>query len=546
MAAITSNSSSIGADLVLRGGVINTLDRKRPTVEALAAQGDRISFVGSDSEIEKYISPSTKVIELSGRAVVPGFIEGHAHFIGLGESLMQLDFSGATNFDQIAELVASEAAGLQPGQWIRGHGWHQEKWDRAPEHSIDGLPSNKLLNEAAPNNPVFLVHASGHSGLANSAAIEAAGVGADGSCSPGGIFNEEAMQVIQRAIQAARTLRGQREIDSCRLRAIELATSECLSKGITSFQDAGADFEEIDFYRRLTDDGKLRLRLWVMISENNAALEENAGRYLITSQAGACLTVRAIKRYADGALGTHGAWLLEPYADLPASRGTNTTPVEEIARTAELAYKLGFQLCTHAIGDRACREVLDVYKRILPESPKALDPRWRIEHAQHLSLEDIPRYGRLGITASIQGVQCVSDAAWVKKRLGEKRCREGAYAWRSLLDSGALLINGSDAPVEDLNPLAGFHALVTRKSKDGTIFFPAQCLTRSEALRACTLSAARAAFEENDKGSLTPGKLADMVVLSDDIMSIAEDLILQTKVVLTILGGRIVYRAVCE
>ncbi|HUU01392.1 MAG TPA: amidohydrolase [Myxococcota bacterium] len=536
-----SSSSSIGADLVLRGGVIITLDPARPTTEALAVRGDRITALGGSDEIEKYISSATTMIDLAGRLVVPGFIEGHAHFMGLGESLMQLDLAAVRNFDEIAELVFQEAAGLQPGQWIQGHGWHQEKWERTPEPSVDGIPCNPRLNEAAPHNPVFLVHASGHMGLANAAAIETAGVD-----SADGIFREEAMQAIFGAIQASRRSLNKQESDAHHQRAAKLALRECLSKGITSFQDAGSSFEEIEFFKRLAEKDLLGLRLWVMISEDNPALEENLELYRIVSGGNKHLSVRAIKRHADGALGTHGAWLIEPYADLPASRGMNTTPLEEIARTARLAHEHGFQLCTHAIGDRACREVLDVYEKIFSQNPQANDLRWRIEHAQHLSALDVPRFARLGVTASMQGVHCVSDAPWVRKRLGEPRAREGAYAWRSLLDSGALLTNGSDAPVENVDPVAGFHALVTRRTRDGNVFFPQQRLTRSEALRACTLSAARAAFEENDKGSLEPGKLADMVILSHDIMSVPEDQILQTRIMLTILGGRVVYRAGSE
>ena len=542
MAATTpSGSSSFGADLVLHGGVIITLDPARPTVEALAVRGDRITALGGSDEIEEFISSATNVIDLAGRLVIPGLIEGHGHFMGLGESLMQLDLAGVSDFDEIAELVAQEAAGLDPGEWIRGHGWHQERWASTPQPSINGIPCNPRLNEAAPRNPVFLVHASGHMGLANAAAIEAAGVD-----SADGIFREETMQAIFGAIQASRRSQNKPESDAHHQRAAKLAVRECLSKGITSFQNAGSSFEEIEFFKRLIEKDLLGLRLWVMISEDNHVLEENLERYRIVDHGNKHLTVRAIKRHADGALGTHCAWLIEPYADLPASRGMNTTPLEEIARTARLAHEHGFQLCTHAIGDRACREVLDLYERIFSKQPAAKDLRWRIEHAQHLSARDVPRFARLGVTASMQGVHCVSDAPWVRKRLGDKRAREGAYAWRSLLDSGALLINGSDAPVENVDPVAGFHALVTRRTREGDVIFPQQRLTRLEALRACTLSAARAAFEENDKGSLEPGKLADMVVLSHDIMSVPEDQIMQARVTLTILGGRVVYRAGCE
>jgi predicted amidohydrolase YtcJ len=244
----------------------------------------------------------------------------------------------------------------------------------------------------------------------------------------------------------------------------------------------------------------------------------------------------------DGALGAHGAWLLEPYSDLPASTGLNTTPVEEIKETARLAIENGFQLCTHAIGDRANREILDIYEEAFSAHPDKKDLRWRVEHAQHLSPSDIPRFGRLGIIPSMQGVHCTSDGPWVIKKLGENRAREGAYVWRDLIKGGAVICNGTDSPVEDINPIPCFYATVSRKMKDGTVFFPDQRLSREEALRTYTLNGAYASFQEDLLGSLQPGKLADITVLSQDIMTVPEDDILKTKVVMTIVGGRVLYQ----
>jgi predicted amidohydrolase YtcJ len=323
--------------------------------------------------------------------------------------------------------------------------------------------------------------------------------------------------------------------------AIRLATEECLSHGVTTFHDAGESFGTIDRFKQLAARGELAVRLCVMIGESNDALAERLPEYRIVGFGNHHLTVRAIKRFIDGALGVHGAWLLEPYDDLPESRGLNTTPVDSIRRTARLAAEHGFQLCVHAIGDRANRVTLDVFEEVFKEHPAKTDLRWRIEHAQHLDPADVPRFERLEVIASMQGVHATSDAPFVVERLGTERARTGAYAWRTLLESGAVISNGTDAPVEDVDPIQCFYASVTRRLADGTTFFPEQRMTRREALRSYTIDAAYAAFEEDLKGSLTPGKLADVVVLSHDIMTVPEKEILQTRVLYTIVGGKVLY-----
>ncbi|MHC5080862.1 MAG: amidohydrolase, partial [Planctomycetota bacterium] len=314
---------------------------------------------------------------------------------------------------------------------------------------------------------------------------------------------------------------------------------ECLSKGITSFQDAGASFTSIDFFKSLAEEGKLKIRLWVMISESNARLERSLSRYRIVGMGNHHLTVRAVKRLIDGALGSHGAWLLEPYTDLPGSRGLNTTSLDTMRQTARIAVENGFQLCTHAIGDRANREVLNVYEEAFKAHSDKKDLRWRIEHAQHIHPVDIPRFQKLGVIASMQGIHCTSDGPWVIKRIGEKRAKEGAYVWQKLMKSGALVINGTDAPVENVDPLANFYASVTRRLPDGTVFFGDQCMSRVEALRAATISCAKAAFEEDLKGSITVGKLADITVLSKDILTVPDEEIRKTRVLYTIVGGKV-------
>jgi predicted amidohydrolase YtcJ len=325
-------------------------------------------------------------------------------------------------------------------------------------------------------------------------------------------------------------------------RQAQIASEEALSKGVTSFHDAGVDFETVDLYRRLVDEGALGVRLYVMIRQPNDRLAQHLDEYRLVNYGDHRLTVRAIKVSVDGALGPHGAWLLEPYRDLPSSTGLNTSPIDALHETARLAIERGFQLCVHAIGDRANREVLDVYEQAFEEHPEAEDLRWRVEHAQHLHVADVPRFGELAVIAAMQGVHATSDGPWVIPRLGEQRAREGAYVWRDLWDTGAIISNGTDAPVEDVDPIASYYATVSRELADGTVFYPDQRLTRMEALETYTINGAYAAFEEEIKGSLTPGKLADVTVLSRDILTIPEEDIPDTEVLYTIVGGRVVYR----
>jgi predicted amidohydrolase YtcJ len=363
----------------------------------------------------------------------------------------------------------------------------------------------------------------------------------DSSGEPTGLLRETAETLAEIAHERAQEALTAAQRDALVRREIELADRECLSKGITSFQDAGSDFETIDRLRAMAEEGKIGVRLWVMIREENELLGPRLAAYRMIGAADRHLTVRAIKRAVDGALGAHGAWLLEPYHDQPDSTGHNTSSLESLEETARLAIENDFQLCVHAIGDRANREMLDLYQRTFEAHPDKSGLRWRIEHAQHLSAEDIPRFAELGVLASMQGIHCTSDAPWVPVRLGPSRAEEGAYVWRKLIDSGARISNGTDAPVEDVDPIGSFHATVTRRPAGGEPFFPGQALTRMEALESYTIHAAHAAFEEEIKGSLTPGKLADIVVLSRDILTVPEDRITDTEVVYTIVGGKVMY-----
>ena len=550
MAGGRSAAPQAPADLVLTNGKVVTVDDKQPEARAVAVRAGRIVAVGSEKDIRRFIGPSTQVVDLKGALAIPGIIDSHGHFTGLGAAKMILDLTKAQSWGEIVAMVREAARTAKPGQWIQGRGWHQEKWDKAPEPNIDGLPYHDALSQAAPANPVLLEHASGHSSLANAKAMELSGITAktpdpkggqiirDARGNPIGAFLENAQGLI-RVREAKLT---PEEALAKERREIELAAAECLRNGVTTFHDAGASFQTVELYKRMAEEGTLGVRLYVMLGETNRALAARGAAYRMIGAADNHLTVRSIKRFMDGALGSHGAWLLEPYTDLPGSTGMNTDPLPDIRETAKFAIENGFQVCIHAIGDRANREVLDIYEEAFRSHPDKKDARWRVEHAQHLSPADIPRFGRLGVIASMQAVHCTSDGPWVIKRLGEKRAEEGAYVWRKLIDSGAVIANGTDVPVEPVDPMPGFYAAMTRRMKGGTAFFPEEKMSRTEALRAYTTNGAFAAFEEGIKGSLTPGKLADITVLSKDILTCPEEEIRSAEVLYTIVGVKILYR----
>lgn len=543
------------ADLIISGGKIATVDAAQPFAESLAIRNGRILCVGNQSQVERFRTPDTQILKLDGQFVMPGFIEGHAHFLGLGQSLMMLSLGEAKTWDEIVKDVSEAADITPPGEWIVGRGWHQSKWETAPANNFGGYPSVESLSKLTPDHPVLLTHASGHMCIANEYAMRLAGVSDETANPEGGeilrnsdgkaigVFRETAEELINKARQIAIEKRSAAVAKAYNARAIELASQECLKYGITSFQDAGTSFDEIEILRQAADADKLGVRLWVMVRDQPELLERKLATAKRIGYANDFFTVRGIKLSIDGALGAHGAWLLAPYSDLPTSTGLNTATLASAKNAAKLAVKHDFQLCIHAIGDRANREVLDIYEETFSSNPSNVPRRWRIEHAQHLHPDDISRFAELGVIASMQAVHCTSDAIFVPKRLGMKRSAEGAYVWQSLLKSGAIVSNGTDAPVESVNPLPSFYASVTRKVKDDVSFFPEQCMTRMQALRSYTIDCAYSAFEESDKGSLVAGKLADIVVLSNNLLECDEKEILTTKVLYTIVDGNIVYDA---
>lgn len=542
------------ADLIIRGGTIYTVEEGSPVVEAVAVLGDKIVYAGDLKNVAQYEGENTRVIDLAGKTMTPGFIEGHGHFFGVGYFEIDLDLMKAKNYDEIVEMVRVAAENAQPGQWILGRGWHQEKWDTSPVETVKGFQTHDKLSAVSPNNPVVLEHASGHAVQVNARAMEIAGVNQlsienlksvsdeggeiirDKNGNPTGIFNELATGLIYKYMPSADDDRDRQ--------AIELATNSCWRNGITSFHDAGASRRNIEFFRQAKKDGTLGVRLYVMLAGDDKAMINEWIKKGPEVDSANMLTIRSIKLFCDGALGSRGAWLLEPYTDRADFHGMATLPMDSVLSISRRALKAGFQVCSHAIGDRANKEILDRYETAFRENPAVKDHRFRIEHAQHLHPADIHRFGQLGVIPAMQAVHLSSDRPWAIDRLGEKRIKEGAYMWQALLKSGAKIVNGTDAPVEPITPIASFFSSVTRQTLKGQPaggYEPAQKMTRGQALKSYTLDAAYGAFEENVKGSILPGKLADFTVFSKDIMTVSDDQILSTEVSMTILGGKVVY-----
>lgn len=549
---ILSCSQSVQqADLVLHNGTIYTMNEALPQAEAVATRDGKIVFVGSNADVQAWIGDATEVIDLQGKTTTPGFIESHGHLMGIGYAAMRLDLMDAKNYNDVIARVAEAVKKAAPGEWILGRGWHQSKWVPQPDQIVRGFQTHQALSKVSPENPVYLTHASGHAGFANAKAMEIAGVTKETSFSDGGeiikdsqgnptgIFVERAQGLVRRSIPSSGP-------DSDK-KALELAIAECLSKGLTSFQDAGSGRGSIDLYKEFLKEGKLNMRLWVMVGgRDNKMLDELFAAEPELGLGDNFLTIRGIKLGIDGALGPRGAWLLEPYSDDPGNSGHETMPAEQVYEISKRALEHGYQVCVHAIGDRANKEVLDAFERAFKENPEAAkDARFRMEHAQILDEKDIPRFVELGVIASMQGIHCTSDRPWAGDRLGQQRITEGAYVWQKLLQSGAVIINGTDAPVEDVDPIASFYASVTRQGPDGNPpggFDPDQKMTREQALRSYTLDAAYGGFEEKIKGSLEVGKLADFTVFSQDIMTVPDNELLSTKVEYTIIGGKVAYR----
>lgn len=546
------------ATLVVKNGSIYTANDDQPTAKYIAVKDDIIIYVG-DNEEDFETDENTEIIDLEGKTLTPGLIEGHGHIMGVGYNEMELDLMEVKNYDELIEMVEEAVANAQPGEWIVGRGWHQSKWQPQPEVLVKGFQTHDKLSEVSPNNPVFLRHASGHAAFANAKAMELAGlkpfsknelsnakqettggeVIKDEFGNPTGIFNERAMGLINQYIPD-----NDREKDK---QALMLAQEACLRNGITGFHEAGAPRETIELMQELKDAGDLDVRMYVMLTGfDEDLLNEWYDRGPMVDTAAHWLDVRSVKLNCDGALGSRGAWLLEPYTDRPDHYGHETLPMSVVEENSKKALQSGFQVAAHAIGDRANREILDRYEIAFNAYPDlAKDHRFRIEHAQHLHPDDIERFATLNVIPAMQAIHMASDRPWAIDRLGEQRIIEGAYVWQKLLQLDVKIVNGTDAPVEPLNPLPSFYASVSRRTLSGTPeggYEPDQKMTRDQALKSYTIDAAYGAFQENKKGSVEVGKLADFTIYDKDIMTIEEDEILNTKVVMTIVGGEVKFK----
>ncbi len=533
-------------DAIFIGGNIHTLDPQRPRAEAIAVAGGWIVDVGRTADVLSARGDETRVIQLDGATVVPGLIDAHAHLASLGSLLTgRLDLVRTRSYDQLVARVKRETARQGKGRWILGGRWDQANWGQQK------LPIHDRLSAATPEHPVWLIRIDGHAGLANRRAMTLAGITGETPDPPGGhivkdargeptgVFVDKAMGLIARAVRG-RAGKG--------LATLMLAAQQrCLSVGLTGVHDAGLSPHEVWVLRQLADSGKLTLRVYGMLTPDPSYLKQNKP---LINHAGHRLTVRAVKCMIDGALGSRGAWLLAPYSDRPTDHrgkpyiGLPVQSTAFIRRVCDAALANGYQVCTHAIGDRGNREVLDLYQAALKQRPVE-DHRFRIEHAQVIALADIPRFAQLGVIPSMQPTHATSDMRWAEARLGPKRLA-GAYAWARLLRAGSRIAAGSDFPVESEKPLWGFYAAVTRQNHQGLPsggWRPQERMTRTQALRAFTLDAAYAAFEEQQKGSLKVGKLADFVVLSKDIMTCDPADILRATCRMTVVGGQVVYRA---
>lgn len=528
-------------DLLLFNAHVVTMNLRQPAVEAIAIERDRIAWVGSNEEARRLFGERVRDIDLHGATVLPGIIDAHTHLIELGKSLLRLNLKDVASEREAVERVRKRAVSAAPNEWILGWGWDEGKWAAA-------YPDNRALSDASPNNPVLLTGLHGYAAWANKKALQLAGVSKETKDPENGKILRDAKTgeptgiLLNRAQELAEKHVPPMSVEQMK-KAIELAAQECVRNGLTSVHEARVSREMIQAFRELSNEGRLPLRIYVMLDAADPALVKEWLARGPEIDPRHRLTIRAFKLFADGALGSRGAALLEPYSDAPAAKGVITTPEADIYGLTRSSLQKGFQVCTHAIGDAANRSTLDAYEQALREVPEARDARLRIEHAQVLAPEDTPRFAKLGVIPSMQPTHCTSDMGWAEKRLGPRRIK-GAYAWRSLLQTGVHLPLSSDFPGETLNPFYGIYAALTRQDPQGNPpggWYPEQRLTLDEALRGYTTEAAYAEFEENAKGSIETGKLADFTVISSDITKLAPKEILFVRALKTVVGGKVVY-----
>ncbi len=536
------------ADIVFKNGNVYTVNERRPHAEAIAVKGDRIVFVGSNQDIKRYEGKGTRIVDLGGKTVVPGLTDSHNHLLGIGQREMTLNLEGTLSLEDFLARVKARVDGAKPGEWVTGRGWIETHWKQPV------FPTRQELDRVSPANPVFLRRADGHGAVVNSAALKIAGVDRNtpnpfgGEISkekqtgePSGMLLDNAQELVTKNIPPTTEADAEQ--------AILLGVKRSISLGWCEIQDAGGSYRDVARYQKLYREGKIKLRIYKAVygptEDSQRLLREGAS---VGSGDGGRLTVRTIKVVMDGALGSRGAALLEPYRDAADTSGFLTAKPEELLPMFIEALRRGIQIETHAIGDRANRITLDLYEKafaaVPPGQRKIREPRWRVEHAQIINPTDIPRFAKLGVIPSMQPSHAIGDLFFAPSRLGLRRL-EGAYAWQSLIRAGSIIAGGSDAPVERGEPMIEFYAAVARKDQKGFTgegWHAEQAVSREQALKMFTLWAAQAAFEEKMKGSIEAGKLADLTVLSADIMKIPELEILRTRCMMTVIGGEIVYQ----
>jgi predicted amidohydrolase YtcJ len=535
------------ADLIFRNGNVYTVNERQPRAEAIAIKGDRVIFVGSNAEVKKYEGKGTRVVDLRGKTVVPGMTDAHNHLIGVGLREMTLNLEGTMSLEELLAKLKARVDQAKPGEWITGRGWIETFW-KPPV-----FPTRQDLDKVSPNNPVFLDRADGHGAVANSAAFKLAGIdrstknpfggeiSKDKAGAPDGMLLDNAQDLVTRHIPQTTPAEFEK--------AVLLGVKREIELGWCQVQDAGGSYDDVALYRKLYEEGKIKLRIYKAVYGPAESAERLLREGPTIGAYGNRFTLRTIKVVSDGALGSRGAALLEPYADKPETSGFLTVKGEDLQPMLAEALRRGIQVETHAIGDRANRFILDSYEKAMgavpPDQRKIAEPRWRVEHAQIVNPVDIPRFARLGVIPSMQPSHAIGDLHFAPSRLGIKRL-EGAYAWQSFIKSGSIVAAGSDAPVERGEPMIEFYAAVARRDQKGFTgegWHPEQAVTREQALKMLTLWPAYAAFEEKIKGSIEAGKLADLTILSADIMKIGELDILKTRCLMTVIGGEIVYES---
>jgi predicted amidohydrolase YtcJ len=546
LSLLSATSKSEPADLVLKNGNIYTVNDKQARAEAVAVKDDRIIFVGTNADAQKYVGKKTRVVDLHGNTVVPGLTDAHHHLSGVGFREMTLNLEGVTSLEDFLAKVKARVDSAKPGEWVTGRGWIETFW-KPPV-----FPTRSDLDKVAPNNPVILGRADGHGSVTNSAALKIAGIDKNtpnpfggeiskdkGTGEPNGMLLDAAQNLVRR--QLPPTSPADEE------QAVILGVKRDVELGWCQVQDPGGSYDEVEIFKKLYGEGKIKLRIYKILSGPGREAQRLLSEGPIIGAFNNHLTVRTIKLYADGSLGSRSAALLEPYSDAPDTSGFLTIKEEDLQPLLQAALRKGIQIETHAIGDRANRFILDEYEKAFQAVPlaerKVAEPRWRDEHTQIVNPADIPRFAKLGVIPSMQPSHAIGDLHFAPSRLGIKRLA-GAYAWQSLLKSGAIIPGGSDAPVERGEPMIEFYAAVARKDMrgfSGEGWHPEEAVTRDQALKMFTIWPAYAAFEEKLRGTIEVGKLADFTILSADIMKIPEPEILKTHCVMTIIGGEVAY-----